>query len=182
MLLAATAVPAGAATGDWPQFRADPPHTGFNASETVISTANVASLAQRWTATTGGDVTFSSPAVANGVVYVGSNDHKLYAFDAAGTTNCSGTPIACSPLWTATTGGQLPSSPAVAHGVVYVGSLDGKLYAFDAASGALLWAATTGSAVASSPTEANGVVYVGSDDGKLYAFDAASGAPVWAAT
>ena len=32
-----------------------------------------------WTATTGGQV-FSSPAVANGVVYVGSTDGKLYAF------------------------------------------------------------------------------------------------------
>ncbi len=32
-----------------------------------------------WTAATGGYV-YSSPAVANGVVYVGSYDGKLYAF------------------------------------------------------------------------------------------------------
>jgi hypothetical protein len=63
-------------------------------------------------------------------VYVGSYDHKLYAFDAAGSTNCSGNPPTCSPLWTATTGSVLVSSPAVANGVVYVGSFDRNLYAF----------------------------------------------------
>jgi hypothetical protein len=72
----------------------------------------------------------SSPAVANGVVYVGSEDTKLYAFDAAGTTNCSGTPKTCNPLFTAATGGGVDSSPAVANSVVYVGSGDHKLYAF----------------------------------------------------
>jgi hypothetical protein len=33
-----------------------------------------------WTAATG-DMTEFSPAVANGVVYVGSFDNKLYAFE-----------------------------------------------------------------------------------------------------
>jgi len=33
----------------------------------------------KWSYTTGSAV-FSSPAVANGVVYVGSNDHNVYAF------------------------------------------------------------------------------------------------------
>ena len=54
-------------------------------------------------ATTGGGIA-SSPAVANGTVYIGYGDHKLYAFDATGVTNCSGTPVSCAPLWTATTG------------------------------------------------------------------------------
>jgi outer membrane protein assembly factor BamB len=90
-----------------------------------------------WTATTDGPLV-SSPAVKNGVVYVGSCclgavPHKLYAFDAAGTTNCSGSPKVCAPLWTATTGGDVPSSPTVSGNVVYVASDDRKLYAFDAA-------------------------------------------------
>jgi outer membrane protein assembly factor BamB len=62
----------------------------------------------------------SSPAVANGVVYVGAGDDKLHAFDAARGTK----------LWTATTGASVDSSPTVANGMVYVGSADGKLYAF----------------------------------------------------
>ncbi|GAC1436399.1 MAG: hypothetical protein NVS4B12_16030 [Ktedonobacteraceae bacterium] len=61
-----------------------------------------------------------SPAVANGVVYVGSGNHKLYAIDANKGTM----------LWSFTTGDAVFSSPAVANGVVYVSSWDDKLYAF----------------------------------------------------
>jgi outer membrane protein assembly factor BamB len=62
----------------------------------------------------------SSPAVANGVVYVGSDDGDFYAFDAK----------TGAALWSAATGGAVESSPAVANGVVYVGSDDASLYAF----------------------------------------------------
>src|SRR5205085_1406571 len=79
-------------------------------------------------APTGGAILGSSAAVANGVVYVGSDDHQLYAYPAS----CS-TP--CSPLWAgAPTGGAIRSAPAAADGVVYVGSFDGSLYAFDLSS------------------------------------------------
>jgi outer membrane protein assembly factor BamB len=54
----------------------------------------------------------------------------LYAFDAGGTTGCSGTPMTCTPRWTGTTGGFVWSSPAPAGGVVYVGSNDANLYAY----------------------------------------------------
>src|SRR5262249_57641177 len=53
-----------------------------------------------WTGTTG-SITYSSPAVVGGVVYVAGTDGKLYAFSANGTTGCSGTPKTCTPLWTA---------------------------------------------------------------------------------
>src|SRR5439155_14154109 len=136
-----------------------------------------------WTGATGNAIT-SSPAVAGGVVYVGSYDDNLYAFDAAGATNCSGGPptATCAPLWTGATGDFIISSPAVAGGVVYVGSRDDNLYAFDAAgttrcSGGPptktctpLWTAATGDWVDSSPAVVGGTVYVGSDDHKLYAF------------
>jgi outer membrane protein assembly factor BamB len=141
-----------------------------------------------WTASTG-DFILSSPAVVGGVVYVGSLDHKLYAFDAAGSANCSGTPTTCNPLWTATTGDSITASPAVANGTVYVGSFDANLYAFDAQGNTNcagtpkvctpLWTAPTGGAARSSPSVANGLVYVRSDlppgpntTSSLYAFDA----------
>jgi outer membrane protein assembly factor BamB len=165
----------------WPKFHYDLTNSGYNPNETTIGTSNAPSLVQKWTGVTGGSVA-SSPAIANGVLYVGSNDGKLYAFDAPGVTGCSGTPTTCAPLWTATTSGSVASSPAVANGVVYVGSSDFKLYAFDAAgvtgcSGtpktcSPLWTAATSGPIKSSPAVANGVVYVGSDDNELYAFDA----------
>ncbi|MGH8985420.1 MAG: PQQ-binding-like beta-propeller repeat protein [Acidimicrobiia bacterium] len=77
----------------------------------------------------------SSPAVANGVVYVVSNDGKLYALDAAGVSGCSGTPKTCGPLFSATTGPPTStfnsSSLAVAYGKVFIGSADDKLHAFE---------------------------------------------------
>jgi outer membrane protein assembly factor BamB len=84
--------------------------------------------ALEWSATTG-DILRSSPSVANGVVYLGTNDWNVYAFDASGTTGCSGAPKTCAPLWTFTTDGNIWSSPAIVNGRVYVGS-SRTLYAF----------------------------------------------------
>ena len=79
----------------------------------------------------------SSPAVVNGVVYVGSGDGNVYALNAASGVQ----------LWNYTTGGEVDSSPAVVNGVVYVGSGDGNVYALNATNGAKLWNYTTGSYV-----------------------------------
>lgn len=85
---------------------------------------------QQWV----GDDLYSSPTVANGVVYVSGAEGALFAYDAAGQQNCSGTPRVCAPLWTtAITGVFTSAEPVVANGVVYVGAEDGTLLAFDAA-------------------------------------------------
>jgi outer membrane protein assembly factor BamB len=115
------------------------------------------------------DYVFSSPAIANGLVYAASYDGYLRAYDAAGSTNCSGTPKICKRLWKADNG-NTNSSPAVANGVIYLGGHDGQtLKAFDT-SGNELWGTILGGWVDSSPAVANGRVYVGASDGKLYAF------------
>ena len=62
----------------------------------------------------------SSPAVANGVVYVGTQDQHIDALKAA----------TGAELWSFTTGNAVLSCPAVANGMLYVGSGDGNLYAF----------------------------------------------------
>ena len=79
--------------------------------------------------------TLSSPAVANGVVYVGSDD--LYAFDAAGSAAfCHSRRRLGSRMRPAVDEARpaatCDSSPAIANGTVYVGADDHKLYAFDA--------------------------------------------------
>ncbi len=118
------------------------------------------------------------------MVYAAEDGGKLYAFSAAGSTNCSGTPPnrSCSPLWTGTSRWGIDSSPAVANGVVYVGAGDSKLYAFSAVGSTgcsgtpkickPVWTGTTDAFDYndSSPVVANGVVYVGSSDTKFYAF------------
>jgi outer membrane protein assembly factor BamB len=131
----------------------------FNPFEQVLNVNNVGNLQRKWGHITGRFVD-SSPAVVNGVVYVGTTDHYVYALKAS----------TGAKLWSYQTGGHVTSSPAVANGVVYVGSWDNNLYALDASTGAKLWSYTTGNEVISSPAVANGVVYVGSADGKVYAF------------
>ena len=103
---------------------------------------------------------YSSPAVADGRVYVGSGDDKVYCLDASTGTQ----------VWNYTTGNIVDSSPAVADGRVYVGSYDGRVYCLDASTGAQVWNYTTGNYVFSSPAVADGVLFVGSGDGSVYAF------------
>ena len=104
----------GAAT-DWPMFHLNPRHLACNRAETIITRQNVKFLKQKWVGIAGDIVDFSSPAVVNGVVYVGSTDGKLYVFNASGCGNSS-----CNATWTGSAGGSIYSSPAVVNGVVYV--------------------------------------------------------------
>ncbi len=122
----------------------------------------------------------SSPAVANGVVYVGSND-LLYAFNANGC----GQP-ACSHLWLGQADGQqgaIVSAPAVANGLVYVSENNGMVMVFNAKGCGKSLCLPLNQLlthnepiVSSSPAVVNGTVYVGSADqlsfpvGRLYVF------------
>ncbi|MEM3577485.1 MAG: PQQ-binding-like beta-propeller repeat protein [Candidatus Bathyarchaeia archaeon] len=124
-----------------------------------------------WNYTTQGNV-HSSPAVANGVVYVGSYDDNVYALNA--TTG--------EKIWNYTTGNDVYSSPTVVDGVVYIGSNDFNVYALNATTGEKIWNYTTGFSVVSSPAVVNGVVYVGSWDGNIYALNATTGALIWSYT
>jgi serine/threonine-protein kinase len=150
------------------QFGFDAAHTRTNPYERLLNAANASHLTQLWSFKTKKAVG-SSPVVANGMVYVGSDDKNFYAFDA----NCR---KACMPRWSFTTGGAIQSSPAVGvKGMVYVGSDDKNFYAFDAGCrGACkpLWSFTTKGRVRSSPVVTKDMVYVGSEDNTLYAFDA----------
>jgi outer membrane protein assembly factor BamB len=121
-----------------------------------------------WTYTTGGGIT-SSPAVADGKVFIGSDDWNVYALDA----------VTGAKLWNYATGGVVYSSPAYDNGVVYVGSNDTKVYALDATTGAKLWSFPTFWGVWASPAVDNGVVYISGMDGLVYAINADTGTLKW---
>jgi outer membrane protein assembly factor BamB/endonuclease YncB( thermonuclease family) len=144
-------------------FRGGPSRTGVQPGPGLASPAKIP-----WEFQTTSAI-FSSPAIVDGVIYVGSLDGSLYALDSH-----SG-----PPLWQFTTGAGIISSPAVADGVVYVGSEDTNLYAIDAATGRQRWSFATGAEVSSSPAVADGVVYVGGMDTYVYAIDAESGEELW---
>ena len=146
----------GGQSQDAPMFRANPARTGVFPSDGPTTLSELV-----WTFKTDvRSVGFgSSPAVAGGVVYVGSLDNWLYALDAR----------TGQEKWRFKTDDDVFSSPAVAGGMVYVGSWDNWLYALDAETGQEKWRFKTGGPVASSPAIAGGVVYFSSLDGYLYA-------------
>ena len=168
-------------------FRGDAAHSGVYAGSGPQKFHRV-----KWKFPTGERV-ISSPVWDNGVVYFGSDDHNLYAVDAAtGRQN-----------WKFSTQGPVPATAAIAGGTVYFGSYDGKFYAVDAQNGKLRWKFSTGGerrfeakgihglqpknqtipdpwdVYLSSPVVAQGTVYFGSGDGNLYALDATSGELRW---
>ncbi len=155
---------------DWPQFHFDAQHTGFNPYENVLNPDTVVNLTSLWKYTMGSR-SYSSPAVANGVAYIGSEeDNNVYALDA-------NTGV---PLWKHLVGSGVPSSPAVANGMVYVATdYDASLYALNASTGSLRWKYRTGTVIWDAPTVAGSVVYIGSFDGNLYALNAETGALLW---
>jgi outer membrane protein assembly factor BamB/tetratricopeptide (TPR) repeat protein len=116
---------------------------------------------KKWEYLTGSYI-YSSPAIgAEGIIYVGSNDYKLYAINPDGTKK-----------WEFLTGGYIYSSPAIgSDGTIYVGSYDKKLYAVNP-DGTKKWEYLTGGYIYSSPTiGSDGTIYVGSYDYKLYAIN-----------
>src|SRR5438105_3602919 len=58
---------------DWPTFRFDPVHTGVNPYENILNVRNVSGLSINWIGNGFGPglVFHSSPAVVNGVAYIG---------------------------------------------------------------------------------------------------------------
>jgi outer membrane protein assembly factor BamB len=104
----------------------------------------------KWKFQTGGSI-LSSPTVAFGTIYVGSDDGNLYALSRDGALK-----------WKFTTGGAIESSPAVARdGTIYVES-DGYLYAIRP-SGRLEWKLNiiVGSPTSSPTVGSDGTIYVG---------------------
>jgi hypothetical protein len=63
------------ANADWPMFRADPSRSGVGTGSPALTP----SLLWKYTA---GSWVVSSSAVVNGVVYIGSDDHSVYALNA----------------------------------------------------------------------------------------------------
>ncbi len=147
-----------------------------------------------WNFTTS-DAIASSPAVSNGVVYVGSNDANLYALNAEDGEK----------IWSFKAGEGFEGTPGIGHGVVYAGSGDGCMYALRSTDGTKIWSYDTSpSKVAapagtdqtfdpSAPMLADGVLFFtssgvpydtsiqnyGNAYGTLYAFSTTSSQMIW---
>jgi eukaryotic-like serine/threonine-protein kinase len=162
---------------NWSNFGFDSQRSHNNPYENVLNASNVnsSSLKLKWSYHTLNFVT-TSPAVANGYVYIASVDHKLYALNA----------ITGKKSWFFDTKNPLYGSPTVANDVVYALAYNYTVYALHATTGTKIWSATVGNSLfgypnQSSPLVVNNVVYIGSGDDNLYAFNATDGSLLWKA-
>lgn len=116
-----------------------------------------------WSFQTGGEVFGSAAVAADGSVFVGSRDGKLYALRPDG-----------SEKWSFAAGDWVDSAPTLNadEGEVYFGSWDNKLYALDAGTGEKRWEYSVGSLIVCSPAlDAAGNLFFGSSDGIFYSLD-----------
>lgn len=119
---------------------------------------DAASGALKWERKTAKPV-FSSPAVADGRVFIGEGYHqdtgcKVICLDAATGED----------RWEFATGSHVESSPAVHDGRVYFGAGDDGLHCVDAASGKAIWHFEDAH-VDISPLVASGLVFAGTGYG-----------------
>lgn len=111
----------------------------------------------------------STPLVQDGRVYVGANDGRLYAIDAATGKR----------LWTFDAKAEVATSPAWFNGLVLFGAADGKFYAVTR-DGKQQWVFDAKRPIFSSPVvDPQGTVYFGSTDAVMTALDAATGKLRW---
>ena len=119
---------------------------------------------EQWRYETGGTV-FSSPAIAadGTTLYVGSDDHHLYALRTSDGTK----------VWRTNLGGRVLGSAAIVGPHVYVGGegsggeLPGALFAVERATGEIAWRFEVGATVWSSPTVVGDSLWFGAHDGLI---------------
>ena len=102
---------------------------------------------------------WSSPAVVNGVLYVGTEQYAtglqsplngVYALNAK-----SG-----AQIWNYSSSYSVEASPVVVEGIVYFVTYEGDLYALNAENGVQIWNSTVFGVGDSSPAIVDGVIYI----------------------
>jgi outer membrane protein assembly factor BamB len=148
---------------DWSTFRHDPTHSGYVAEDNPTDSVKLL-----WSYKTGRMVQ-SSPAVANGYLFVGSRDSQLFCLNASNGED----------IWKFPFHMEVWSSPTVYNGAVYVGADDGKLYCLNVTSGIPIWGSQIGRVVRSSPAIVDNRVYIGAWDQGIFCLNVTDGTQIW---
>ena len=149
-----------------PRFRAERSTWGRNRRTCWPSTYETGKLRWKYRATD--SIGESSPAVYEGIVYMGDLGGILHAVNAANG----------KALWTFKTEAEISSSPVIAGDQLLIGSYDGNLYCLSRRDGKLVWKFTTGSYVHGTPAIAGGVAYVSGCDEVFHGIRLADGQEV----
>jgi outer membrane protein assembly factor BamB len=147
----------------WPLFRGDSQAQGVAKS----------SLPEKpqllWSLKVEGGAFESTPAIADGVVYVADMDGKLSALNLSDGKE----------IWHHQIDGGYIASPSVRGELLYIGDIDGKFYAFDRKAGKPRWTAQADAQIDSGANFWNENVLFGSQDANLYCLNATTGKEVW---
>ena len=131
-----------------------------------------------WSVSLGGTFSSSSPTVANGIIYIGSDNGFLYAIDVK-----TGSQKWRYDLYpTKTDFRDVKGNPVVIDGIVYALSTNsnGSCVALDAVTGVKKWSINKAFGnIDASPTVYNGVVYFYLGSKQITAFDAKTGNKLW---
>jgi len=111
----------------------------------------------------------SSPAVANGFVYIGSKDKNLYCYSID----------TGAQQWKYTTKGEIRSSPTVTDNKVFFASSSGVVYCLNATSGTLIWSKDLLSIIKSSPASSEIGIFIATSNGFIYSLHPQTGAIQW---
>ncbi len=113
---------------------------------------------------------YSTPAFKKNLIFVGAEDHNLYAIDAKkGKVE-----------WKFQLDGRIvSSSPVVSGNSLMLGCYSGSFYSIDINKGEKLWNFKTGDSIFSTPSIKNNRVFVGSNDGYIYSFNISTGKKLW---
>lgn len=144
---------------DWHMFMHDLQFSGKTSDQKLKPPFHLV-----WQFKTGGPLT-ASPVIANGILYIGSADGKLYALNAKDW----------GIKWTFDAGSSIRFSAVVWGNRVYFNTRDNKLYALDAKTGDMLWEFETKGWMDSPPIVFDGIVYTGSYPTRIYMLDAFTG-------
>jgi outer membrane protein assembly factor BamB len=110
-----------------------------------------------------------SLTLANGKLFGGGSDGRLYAFDS----------LTGEVRWFFDYTASFNSQPVVAGGHVYAGNEDGNLIVLDEQSGKLLWRYRTRGPVRGPAAIRDNIVYFGSGDNYVYAVNTVTGLLLW---
>lgn len=148
---------------DWPLFRGDAHSTGVSRG-TLPEKLDVL-----WKFAVPGTAFDSTPAIVDGVVYLGDMDGRLYALDLA----------TGEKRWEVKFEDGFLAGTAVKDGALYVGDMAGRFYCLDAKTGKSRWGFSTQAEIDSSANFYKDRVIVGSQDSTLYCLQLADGKLVW---
>lgn len=124
--------------------------------------------------------TTAVPAVADGLLCIGTRDGHVFGFDADTGTREWTFEVASHSDRDDPAGYDVTGGVTIYDGTGYFGTWDRTVYAVDQQTGELEWKRETNGGIDVCPAAADGTIYVGNDGGRILALDAATGDRKWA--